>query len=454
MSIIRPRLNDYHKLPFTQEDVDFAIPFVDEDIPLYVDPFLLWKSPSQQDNSLHLMITDAINALGNSFLKGSATAIATLVEASECQEIGLGNGLNKSGRRIGNAKAEEVLSLYKSIPDLNRAGMVHIEEMQLLIDNIAQDRISDFSANFIKSFLVDYTIDQCDRHRIPMNDTSLRIFNKNKQTFTEEKVRLPINPVRNEPILLVPKRWLRYNNFIGYDDFFRHFAECEVQKREQLKERVKILQFNRHNYNQVKQYVQVKERSQADCHTDPLFRQIPVSSANKKVTSVLKLPTGKIGNADRIYEDTMAQLLASMLYPDLDFAREQSRTITGVSIRDIIFYNNRSLPYLAEIYDEFAASQLIVELKNVKEITPDHIDQLNRYLGGSLGKFGIIFTRNPPAQKIIKNTIDLWSGQRKCILILSDADLSMMGNVFDSKQRKPIEVLNSKLVEFKRLLPA
>ena len=32
--IIRPRLNDFHNLPFTQEEVDFAIPFLDEDIPL------------------------------------------------------------------------------------------------------------------------------------------------------------------------------------------------------------------------------------------------------------------------------------------------------------------------------------------------------------------------------------------------------------------------------------
>lgn len=41
MSIIRPRLNDFYSLPFRQEDVDFAISFLNEDIPLYLDPFLL-----------------------------------------------------------------------------------------------------------------------------------------------------------------------------------------------------------------------------------------------------------------------------------------------------------------------------------------------------------------------------------------------------------------------------
>ena len=42
--IIRPRLNDYYKILLNQDRIDFFIPFLDEDLPLYVDPFLLWKS--------------------------------------------------------------------------------------------------------------------------------------------------------------------------------------------------------------------------------------------------------------------------------------------------------------------------------------------------------------------------------------------------------------------------
>ncbi len=46
--LIRPRLTDHHGITLAQEDADFAIPFFDEDIPLYVDPFLMWRSPSLQ----------------------------------------------------------------------------------------------------------------------------------------------------------------------------------------------------------------------------------------------------------------------------------------------------------------------------------------------------------------------------------------------------------------------
>ena len=98
--IIRPRLNDYHDLPFTQEEVNFAIPFLNEDIPLYLDPFLLWKSPSQQDNALHTTITNTFNFLGHWFLKNEKSTIEIIKNISECDEVGLGNSKIKHGKSI------------------------------------------------------------------------------------------------------------------------------------------------------------------------------------------------------------------------------------------------------------------------------------------------------------------------------------------------------------------
>jgi hypothetical protein len=60
MPIVRPRLTDYYSIGVTQEGLDFAIPFLDEDLPLHVDPFLLWRSPSLQDNALHTAVINSI----------------------------------------------------------------------------------------------------------------------------------------------------------------------------------------------------------------------------------------------------------------------------------------------------------------------------------------------------------------------------------------------------------
>lgn len=456
MPIIRPRLNDFHNLPFRQEEVDFAIPFLDEDIPLYVDPFLLWKINSQQDNSLHTSLVNSFNQLGHLFVNGKELEIKNiLIELSECNEVGLGNSKKKQGKKIGEKTAGEILTLFKSIPQINKQGFQHFEEIQLFVDNISKDRVSDISCSLIKSFLIDFTIEQCQKLGIPIEKCTVPIYDYKNQKIKQEETYLPINPENKQPIILTPKRWLRYVPWINYDDYFESYYIKDLEKTFDGKlNRVQILNFNRNNYDLVHTYILLKEKNSTDLANDPLFSQIPVLSAKRKLNTILKLPTGKTNNADRDYEDLMVQTISSLLYPHLDFAKEQSRTDSGAQIRDLIFYNNRSYDFLTDIYDTYDCRQLVIELKNVKEVEREHINQLNRYLTEQFGRFGIIFTRNKVPKSIFKNTLDLWSGQRKCIIVLDDTDLQLMCDVYESKQRHPIEVIKRKYIEFTRSCPS
>src|SRR5689334_9224283 len=141
MALVRPRLNDYHGLAFTQEDADFAIPLLDDDVPLYVDPFLLWKSPSMQDQALHTAVVSCFNHFGYLAKSGKEReAINALIQISECQEAGLGSARNKQGKRIGEGTAREILALFDSIPQVKQGGFEHLEEIQLCVDQIGKDR--------------------------------------------------------------------------------------------------------------------------------------------------------------------------------------------------------------------------------------------------------------------------------------------------------------------------
>lgn len=452
MAIIKPRLNDYYNLPFTQEEVDFAIPFLDEDIPLYLDPFLLWKSPSQQDNALHTAIVNSFNHLGYLTNKGNeSAAIKILTKASECYEVGLGDSRKRIGKPIGEKLASEITSLFKDIPQVNKSGFVHFEEVQLFIDQFSRDRVSDIACNYIKSFLIDFTIDQCNGLGIPMVKTKLEVYDYKQHKFIDEEVTLPQNPENRLPIILVPKRWLKFIPWINYDDYF---TTSFIKEGSEELARIAILNYNRQNYGMVQTYISYKELQQSDCQNDPLFKPIPVLSVKRKLSAVLKLPTGKTENADRLYEDFACQLMASLVYPKLDFADIQSRTDSGVLIRDLIFYNNRSYDFLKDIYDAYDCKQIVMELKNVKELDREHINQLNRYLSDQFGSFGIIITRNPPPRKVYRNTIDLWSGQRRCIAVMCDEDLKLMCQLYESKQRLPIDVIKKKYIEFIRACPA
>lgn len=458
MALARPRLTDHFGIACAQVDVDFAIPFLDEDIPLYVDPFLLWKSPSYQDKSLHNSILNSFNHFGYLVSKGNQTdAREQLIIASECDEVGLGVSTTRKGKRIGKSKSDEVLELFRQIPKIKKCGFTHFEEIQFFVDGISQDRISDFSCNLMKSFLIDFTMDQCEKHKIPMADTTIEhLYDLEKRNFVSNvSAFLPVHPKTNEPILLVPKRWLRFSPWLNFEDYFKDYCPRDDIFNDQDEfNRVRVLNFNRENYGVIENYVHEKERIAADCKNDPLFSQIPILSAKRKFKQIKALQTGKSDNADRKYEDAVSQLLATMMYPNLDFAQEQSRTISGVLIRDLIFYNTGRDNFLTQLREEYGAQQIVMEMKNVAEVQRDHVNQLNRYMTDELGKFGVLVTRHELKTARQKNVIDLWSGQRRCIVTITDNDIEQMVDVYESKQRSPIDVLKKKYVQFRRSCPS
>ena len=452
--LVRPRLIDYHKILLSQEEADFCIPFIDEDIPLYIDPFLLWKSNSLSDNSLHNILLETFNYWGWLYKIGKQDEAMQIIKyASECPAVGLGTSKSKKGKRIGSQSAIEILSLFNDIPQIKKNGFTHIEEIQLLVKNISKDRICDFTSNILSSHLNDYTIDQCERHGIPISKTSITIYNNRKHKFEETSTVLPIHPNTQNPILLVPKHWLRYSPWLNPDEYFSSYYPEHVEENLRNKTRFDVIDYNRVNYAIVQGYTSSKEASIEVLKNDPLFKQIPLSSAKRTLSDILKLPIGKKENADKRFEELVCRLLSSMLYPHLDFAEAQSRTEYGTQIRDLIFYNNVSHPFLRDIYNNFSSRQLVFELKNVETLTREHVAQVNRYLCDNFGKFGVIVTRKRPSKNITQHLIDLWSGQRKCILVLTDEDMKLMVSIYENKQRAPYEVLKKLYVEFIRKCP-
>lgn len=457
MALVKPRLNDYFDLPFTQEQADFAIPFLHEDIPLYVDPFLLFKSPSQQDQALHGLIVNSFNRLGWLVRRGRAEEAAnTLVTLSECQEVGMGTAATRRGLRIGKGTANQILQLFQNIPQIAEFGFTHFEEIQFFVEHISKDRVSDFACCLLKSFLIDYTTDACRRFGVPVQQVVIpNVYNHTTYRFIDEVVDVPVNPETRAPLLLVPKRWLRFLPWLNFDDFFTSsFVEGVPPGPDGKRDRIAVLNYNRHNYGMVQEYVRARELRQEDCNNDPLFKPIPITFAKRKLAMIKALPSGKSDNADRKYEQAVSELLASLLYPDLDYADLQSRTESGVLIRDLIFYNNRSTDFLKDIHETYNSRQIVFELKNVRAIEREHINQLNRYLVDHLGRFGVFVTRHPLPKSMLQSTIDLWSGPRKCIVTMTDHDLETMVALFEGKQRPPLDVLKKSHVEFMRKVPS
>ena len=252
MAFVRPRLTDFHGISAAQADLDFAIPFLEEDIPLYVDPFLLWRSPSQQDNALHTSLVHSFNHQNWLLQKNrDKEAIQNLIIASECDEVGLGESPIRKGKRIGEATAREILDLFRRIPKYGSSGFAHFEEIQLYVDGISRDRVSDITCSFLKSFLIDFTIEQCLKVGIPLAQVKLdSLHNYKEQRFDRNvTVELPVNPETQAPLLLVPKRWLRFVPWINFDDYFATACpKDDIVNKQGSDERVRVLLYNRENW--------------------------------------------------------------------------------------------------------------------------------------------------------------------------------------------------------------
>jgi hypothetical protein len=103
-------------------------------------------------------------------------------------------------------------------------------------------------------------------------------------------------------------------------------------------------------------------------------------------------------------------------------------------------------------------SKIIVKADPRNEPKPTLGHQQQRrprlWINRQFGAFGVLVTRHPLSKAMFRNTIELWSGQRRCILAINDADLELMVEVFESKQRQPIEVLKRTYIEFRRACPS
>jgi hypothetical protein len=138
--------------------VDFVIPRVGVDIPIGIDPFLLFKSRDIVLAELHSLILQAFNKGIELIRTDHKQAAHQLFDFPEVAEIGLGYARNgKKGSGVGTFLSQLIIETLSDSPALQERGVKHIEEMQLVSVGIGPDRISDIAANLLKKYLIEYT---------------------------------------------------------------------------------------------------------------------------------------------------------------------------------------------------------------------------------------------------------------------------------------------------------
>jgi len=134
------------------------------DLPLFIDPFLLFTSSKPEYQNLHNEIIRYLSFLRDKSVEGNVSD--GLLEAWYCfREVSqnkLGFCLTgNSGRGLGMDFARALNdNLHNLFTDFGKERVTkgsHLEKLVLIRDRVGRDNISDFTTNLIKGFLLEYT---------------------------------------------------------------------------------------------------------------------------------------------------------------------------------------------------------------------------------------------------------------------------------------------------------
>ena len=134
------------------------------DLPLFVDPFLLFSSDKPEYATLHDEIIKYLRFLRDRSVSGKVTPalLKGWYQFKEVDENCLGFcKTGHSGRGLGPkfAKAlnNNLQKIFGKFGEEKITDGSHLEKLCLIEDGIGKDMISDFTTNLIKDFLCEYT---------------------------------------------------------------------------------------------------------------------------------------------------------------------------------------------------------------------------------------------------------------------------------------------------------
>lgn len=184
------------------------------DLPVFVDPFLLFNSENPKYQELHAEIIRYMRFLKDVTLSGtlSSSLVGAWFAFPEVRQNWFGFSLSGNrGHGLGKDFARVLHRNFNSVfrnfgEELVSKGS-HLEKLCLVRDGVGRDTISDFTTNLIKHFLSEYTqefalsfLSVKQRRKIAVPKVK---FNYQTQSWMPQVFELPF--FRNDYILLTPK---------------------------------------------------------------------------------------------------------------------------------------------------------------------------------------------------------------------------------------------------------
>jgi len=209
------------------------------DLPLFIDPFLLFNSEKEEYQNIHKSIISYLL-----FLKEKAALntnaphgmLNAWYKFSEVKQTWLGFSLSgNSGRGLGDDFAIHLYDgLRTTFSDFGNESIPqspHLEKLCLISNKVGRDKVSDFTTNFAKEYLLEYTQNFAQQH---LDATLCEEFSISRARFDYDlekwvtlKYTLPC--IDNNFVLLTPKDMLtRDETFINRKDMIKNLDKLAL----------------------------------------------------------------------------------------------------------------------------------------------------------------------------------------------------------------------------------
>ncbi|GEK80144.1 hypothetical protein [Agrococcus baldri] len=227
------RFSEHFGIQRTDED-DWFDPHLKIDTKLFIDPLLMLEAGGEwaeahEELIAHFVYCYRLVAKATSSTSLSAQAARRLLTFPEPGELGL--GYTAESTRGSGGGDRFAATMADGIAVAIAAGLSnpeHIEEIGILNSGIGADRISDATANVLKSRLIEYTQAVAERHGVELGIHKLKHARVTLAAarWHDEPVELPTNPFTGGPVLLVPAFLLDSLPTLNAEDWFdSHFNE-------------------------------------------------------------------------------------------------------------------------------------------------------------------------------------------------------------------------------------
>lgn len=221
------------------------------DLPLFIDPFLLFNSSDPQHRLLHSELLKYLRFLRDKAAAGpiSPGLLRAWLTFPEVKQTWLGFSLTgNSGRGLGmdfaKTLAANLSTVFSTFGEETVAKSSHLEKLCLLDSGVGRDKISDFTTNLIKHHLLGLSQGFATAHLPPSLRRQVAVsktrFNYTTESWETHTFALPWHPFVSDYVLLTPKALLtKIDTWINKPDLYARFQDiADSVPNDQLREQV------------------------------------------------------------------------------------------------------------------------------------------------------------------------------------------------------------------------